>query len=171
MKKDKSEQGSYERMDLVHILIGGGISFGITVLLIDIVQNLLQQILYNLGMAGVVFFIDYYQFARGLYVFGLVYLTSGFSGGLYTGYNVYINLKKTLFFPAVISTVGFILLATILANYPITPQFTGLMVLQFAGSLLGSYLGGYAINWTLLHEKQESPNKLTLEIHKESVKK
>ena len=168
MKKDTSEHGSYERMDLVHILIGGGISFGVTVLLIDIVQNLLQQILYNQGIAGVVFFIDLYQFARALFVFGLVYLTSGFSGGLYAGYNVYINLRKTLFFPAVISTVGFILLATILANYPITPQFVGLMLLEFAGTLIGSYLGGYAINWTLLHEKQESPSKLTLDIRKKA---
>jgi uncharacterized membrane protein len=68
----------------------------------------------------------------------------------------------------VISTVGFILLATILANYPITPQFVGLMILEFAGTLIGSYLGGYAINWTLLHEKQESPSKLTLDIRKKA---
>ena len=155
-------------MDFVHILIGGTISFGITVLLIDIVQNLLQQILVDQGMVGVMFFVDYYQFARGFFILGLVYLPSGLAGGLYTGYNVYIKLKKTLFFPAVISTVGFILLATLLANYAVTPQFLGLMILQFVGTLIGLYLGGYAINWTLLHEKGETPGKLTLNIGKKT---
>ena len=157
-------------MDFVHILIGGAISFGITVFLIDIVQNLLQQILVDQGMAGVMFFVDYYQFARGFFIFGLVYLTSGFSGGLYTGYNVYIKLKKTLFAIPIISTVGFIMLATLLANYAVTAQFIGLMVMQFAGTLLGSYLGGYAINWGLLHEKKESPSKLTLNASKKAKK-
>ncbi len=171
MTKDASEQDSYERMDFVHMLIGGTIAFGITVLLIDIIQSWLQQILVGQGMAGVMFFVDYYQFARGFFILGLVYLPSGFSGGLYTGYNVYLKLKKTLFVPAVISTVGFILLATLLANYAVTPQFIGLMVLQFAGTLVGSYLGGYAINWTLLHEKKETPGKLTLEVSKKAKKK
>jgi hypothetical protein len=158
---------SFERMDLVHIAISGAICFGITVLVIDIAQNLLQQMLYNQGMLGVVFFTDYYSIARALFLFGLVYLTSGFCGGVYLGYNVYIEMKKTLVIPAVIGTVGFIILAVFLANYPVNSYFIGLLLLQFTGNAAGSYLGGYSINWGLLHEKTETREEFTLEKSKQ----
>jgi len=166
MKTGPFERGSFERMDLVHTAIGGGICFGITVFLVDTVPNWLQQLLFNLGMSGVTFFIDYYQIAQELFIFGLVYLTSGFCGGIYAGYNAFTNLKGTLFIPAIISTVGFVLLAIFVANYSITPEFLGLILLQLAGNTLGSYLGGYAINWRYLHEEEKTPEKLTLEIRK-----
>ncbi len=168
MKKSAPDEESYERMDFVHILLGGTIAFGITVLLIDIAQNLLQQTLVEQGMAGTMFYVDNFQFARGFFILGLVYLPSGFVGGIYTGYNVTIKLKITLLIPTIISTLGFFLLATLLANYAITLQFLGLIVLQFVGTLIGLYLGGYAINWNLLHEKKETPGKLTLNVSKKS---
>jgi len=172
MKKEPVERSSIERMNLVHIAIGGGICLGMTVLLISIIigsestPGLLQQLLFKLGMSGVTFFIDYYQIAQELFIFGLVYLTSGFCGGIYAGYNAFTNLKGTLFIPAIISTVGFVLLAIFVANYSITPEFLGLILLQLAGNTLGSYLGGYAINWRYLHEEEKTPEKLTLEIRK-----
>ena len=166
MKTESSESSTLERMDLVHIAIGGAIGFGITIFLVDIVQNGFLHLLYNLNMGGAVFFIDLYQIARDLFVFGLVYLTGGFCSGLYAGYNVYPNLKKTLFIPAVISTVGYILFVIFFANYSFTPEFLGLILLQLTGNTLGSYLGGYAINWGYLHEEAKTPEKLTLEIRK-----
>jgi hypothetical protein len=170
VKTELSERGSLERMDLVHIAIGGAICLGITELLSDLIWYELPQFLFNLGILGFVFFIEYYQIAGGLLFFGLACLTSGFCGGIYTGYNVYVDLKRILLIPAAISTVGRLLLAMIFSAYSLTPEFIGLMLLQLAGNTLGSYLGGYAINWRLLHEESRAPEKLTLETPKQPTK-
>lgn len=160
MKTEPSESSSLERGDLVHIAIAGTIGFGITIFLLDMVQNGFMQMLFNLNMGGVVFFIDNYQVARNLFIFGLVYLTGGFCSGIYFGYNIYPNLKKTLFIPALISTVGFLLLVTIIDKYPITLGLVGLLTIQLTGNTIGSYLGGYAINWGQLHSKSETPREV-----------
>jgi len=164
------KRGPIERMDLVHIAIGGAICFGITILGFDTLYNGFLNILYSLGMTGVTFFMDYYQIVlvRALFVFGLIYLTSGFCGGVYTGYNVYANLKMLLVVPAIISTVGYILVITLIANYPITFEFIILVVFQFIGNTLGSFLGGYAIDWKYLKEEPsvETSEKFTLETRK-----
>jgi hypothetical protein len=162
MMTKPSESSSLERMDLVHIAVGGIIAFGVVVLLIDIVQNGFLQILFNLNIGGIIFFMDFYQIARDLFVFGLVFLTSGFCGGIYTGYNLYPNLKKVLFIPAVISTVGVFLLITVINGYYISSEFIGLMLLLLAGNTIGSYLGGYAINWGEIHGESEASGKFTL---------
>lgn len=156
MKTELSKRNSIERGDLVHIAIAGAIGFGITILLVDMVQNGFLQLLFNLNMGGVIFFIDLYLVARNLFVFSLVYLTSGFCSGIYVGYNVYPNLKRTLFIPAVINTVGFLLLVTIIDNYPVTMGLTNLLLIQLTGNTIGSYLGGYAINWGELHKESET---------------
>jgi hypothetical protein len=153
VKAEQSENESLKRMDWVHIAVGGGICFAITILVINPAQSFFQQVLFTIGMAGVSLFVDYYQIARGLFLLGLVYLPGGFGGGLYTGYNVYVNLKRILFIPAVIGTVGFFLLVTVFGDQPITFEFVGLMLLQLIGNAVGSYLGGYAINWGYPHEE------------------
>ena len=156
MKTELSERSSLERGDLVHIAIAGAIGFGITIILVDMVQNGFLQLLFNLNMGGVIFFIDLYLVARNLFVFSLVYLTSGFCSGIYVGYNVYPNLKRTLFIPAVINTVSFLLLVTIIDNYPVTMGIINLLLIQLTGNTIGSYLGGYAINWGELHKESET---------------
>ena len=88
MSVEPFKRGPIERMDLVHAAIGGAICFGITILVLDIVYNGLLNLLYSLNMAGVTFFIENYMMARALFIFGVVYLTSGFCGGVYTGYNL-----------------------------------------------------------------------------------
>ena len=155
-------------MDLVHTAIGGAICFGITLLVLDIVYNGLPYLLHSWGMAGVTFFMDYYLIARALFIFGLVYVTSGFCGGVYTGYNVYTNLKEFLFIPAIISAIGYIIVIMVIANYPITSEFISLVILQFFGNTLGSFIGGYAINWKYLKEEPgtETSEKFTLETSK-----
>lgn len=162
MMTKPTESGSLERMDLVHIAVGGIISFGIVIFLIDIVQNGFLQILFNLNMGGIIFFLDIYQTTRNLFVFGLVFLTSGFCGGIYTGYNLYPRLKKILFIPAVISTVGVFLLITVINGYAVTFEFMSLMLMLLAGNIIGSYLGGYAINWGEMHGESEVSEKFTL---------
>ncbi len=168
MSIEPFKRGPIERMELVHTAIGGAICFGITLLVLDIVYNGLPYLLHSLGMAGVTFFMDYYLIARALFIFGLVYLTSGFCGGVYTGYNVYANLKIILFIPATISAVGYISVIVLIANYPITFEFISLVILQFIGNTLGSFLGGYAINWKYLKEEPgtETSEKFTLETRK-----
>ncbi|MEM5872051.1 MAG: hypothetical protein QW051_04215 [Candidatus Aenigmatarchaeota archaeon] len=168
MSIEPFKRGPIERMDIVHTAIGGAICFGITVLVLDIVYNGLPYLLYNLNMAGVTFFAENYMIARALFTFGLVYLTSGFCGGVYTGYNVYANLKILLVIPALISTIGYILLMILVANYPITSEFVIMVVLQFIGNTIGSFLGGYAINWKFLTEESNTKpsEKFTLEMQK-----
>jgi len=168
MSIEPFKRGPIERMDLVHTAIGGAICFGITVLVLDIVYNGLPYLLYSMNMAGVTFFTENYVIARAFFIFGLVYLTSGFCGGVYTGYNVYANLKMLLVVPAMISTIGYILLMMFVANYPITSEFISMVVLQLVGNTIGSFLGGYAINWKFLTEESgtKPSEKFTLEIKK-----
>jgi hypothetical protein len=166
MRTESSKSSSLERADLVHMAVGGALGFGITVLLVDIVQNGFLQLLANLNMAGVIFFADFYEVARDLFVFGLVYLTSGFCSGIYAGYNLYPNLKKTLFIPALINSIGSILLSAMINNFALPPASIDIIPLQIAGNIIGTYLGGYAINWGELHEKSEASEKLTLNIRK-----
>jgi len=166
VKTELSESSSLKRGNLVHIAIAGAIGFGITVLLFAMVPDGFMQLLFNLNMGGIIFFIDLYQVARNLFIFGLVYLTGGFCSGIYAGYNVYPNLKKTLFIPAVINTVGFLLLVTLIDNYPVTMGLVYLLLIQLTGNTIGSYLGGYAINWGELHKETETPEKLSLKTRK-----
>jgi hypothetical protein len=154
VKEEQSEHESPRRMDLVHIAVGGGICFAITILIINPAQSFFQQTLFAIGMAGVSLFVDYYQVARDLFLLGLVYLPGGFGAGLYTGYNVYVDLNRILLIPAVIGTAGFIILVTIFGNQPVTSEFVGLMLVQLIGNAVGSYLGGYAINW--IYPREES---------------
>jgi hypothetical protein len=170
MRPGPFEGGPIERMDLVHMLIGAAVCLGITELVSDLIWYEFPQFLFNLGMLGVVFFTGYYQVAEGLLYFGLAYLTGGFCGGIYTGYNVLANLKRILLILAAISTVGHVLLAIAFSNFSSTPEFIGLVLLQLAGNALGSYLGGYAINWGYMHEESRTEEKLTLEMPKESTK-
>jgi len=156
VKTELSKSDSFERGDLVHIAIAGAIGFGITIILFSMVQDGFLQLWFNLNMGGVIFFIDLYLVARNLFVFSLVYLTSGFCSGIYVGYNVYPNLKRTLFIPAVINTVSFLLLVTIIDNYPVTMGIINLLLIQLTGNTIGSYLGGYAINWGELHKESET---------------
>jgi len=148
--------GPLEKEDLIHAAIGGGICFLLIVLLSDIAYNGLQQILINWGMIGVMVFKEPFEIAQLIFMFGIVHLTSGFCGGLYTGYNVLKNLKIVLLIPGVVGTVGFIVLLLIMGRLgtPDVDYYVSYVLLPFIGSVTGSYLGGYAINWYVEEEEQ-----------------
>jgi phage shock protein PspC (stress-responsive transcriptional regulator) len=170
MKPGPFERGPIERMDLVHVLIGAVICLGITELVSDFIWYEFPQFLFSQSMLGVVFFTEYYEVAEGLFYFGLAYLIGGFCGGIYAGYNVPANLKRLLFILAAISTVGHVALAIVFSNFSSTPEFFGLVLLQLAGNALGSYLGGYSINWGYTHEPSGTPGELTLEMPQQPAK-
>ena len=152
---EHSSLGTLEKEDLIHAAIGGGVCFLLMFLLTELAQIGLQQILINLGMIGVMVFKEPFQIARLIFVFGIAHLTSGFCGGLYTGYKVLENMKIILLIPGVIGTVGFVLLLLIMGRLG-TPDadYIGYVLLPFIGSVTGSYLGGYAINWSVEEEEQ-----------------
>jgi hypothetical protein len=136
--------GSLEKMQIVHLVIGGVICLFTTLLLFDLAQNVLLQILMNLGFVGVMVYNES-QIATAAFRFGIAYLVGGFIGGLYTGYQIY-DFKVILLISTIISTFGFALLLLLLANYPLNVNFIGLVMLQLLGNTFGLYLGGYAIN-------------------------
>jgi hypothetical protein len=154
--------GSFEKIHIVHIIIGGTICLFTTFLLVDIAQTFLIQILVNLGIVGVMVYADEFQIATMAFIFGLAFVVGGFLGGLYTGYQISENLRTVLLLPALISTFGFALILVLFAGYTVDISFTGLIVMQLLGNAAGSYLGGYTLNWAVKEEK--TGEKLTLEL-------
>jgi hypothetical protein len=135
--------GSINIRDFLHAALGGGISFSIVFFLSDFAERGLTQLLLYLGITGVMIF-EPYMFASQIFSFGFVYLVAGFFAGLYTGYQVEENLKLVLVFPGLI---GFILFLTvsIITNMYIP---LNLIVFSLIGNIIGSYLGGYTLNWS-----------------------
>ena len=132
----------------MHGGIGGGVCLLVIVLLVDIAQSGFQQMLVTLGFLGIVLFTAEFEIARVAFVFGVVYLVAGFCGGLYTGYNIYENLRIVLLFPSLIGATGFIVLVVALGSGSLLiSSVVGNVILPYVGAIIGAYLGGYAINW------------------------
>jgi len=159
-----------ERGDLLHAAIGGGICFLTMAVLVDIGQIALEQILSTLGIAGVMVFHDQILIAKAIFTFGLIFLTSGFLGGLYVGYQTDENLRTILAIPGVIGFVALTVLIAVLGNPSVFySDILGRIVFPLFGNIVGSYLGGYTLNWSTEEEEEEelpSTQKLSLDLGK-----
>jgi hypothetical protein len=144
-----------EKSVLIHWAIGGVICILSMFLLRGLVFTVLEEILVYFGLLGAVFFEETSVFAATAFSFGIVYLTAGFCGGLYTGYNIDENLKIFLAIPGII---GFTALTIALYFFgdlaSLNISLVGDIFLPFLGSLIGSYLGGYAMNWPTKEEEE-----------------
>jgi len=157
-----------EKMDFIHAALGGGICFFVMFLLSDLAQVALERLLIFFGVVGVVVFEQQFLLARLVIMFGVVYLTSGFCGGLYTGYNVKENLKIIFAIPGIIGFIGLTILTYFLGYVDLsTIDFTSEIFLPLLGSMLGAYLGGYTMNWPSEGEEtSEEIEKLTVDLRK-----
>lgn len=158
---------SLEYRSLLHIAIGGGISFGATYFLLSIVPVGVRLLLFSLGYVGLLAFTEAGS-AMSLFTFGTVFLPSGFFGGLYTGSKIKENLRIILVFPALIGFIGLIALRYFTGYInlsAIDPQND--FLIPILGNVVGSYLGGYAVNWEF--EETARPSE-TIELDLSQVK-
>jgi len=143
--------GEIDYWKLIHIVIGGLI-YLISVFFLEIlVQSITDWIFRTMGIYGV---LAYKEAQNAYYIIrlGTIYLSSGFLGGLYTGYKIKEKLKLIMIFPSII---GFLLVFILQYFFGyLTPAVlaslsnsTKIIVAPMLVSLSGSYLGGYTINW------------------------
>jgi hypothetical protein len=145
-----------EKRDFMHIAIGGAICFFVMFLLSGFAYPGLEQTLIYFGVIGVVIFEESYTFAVAIFLFGVIYLTAGFCGGLYTGYNIEENLKTVLVIPGIIGFAAFTFLLYLSGNLvPSTTSLISNVFLPLLGNVIGSYLGGYAMNWPSEEEEED----------------
>ena len=138
------------------IIFGGMICFLMAFFLLSgsppiwlfIIYKLLQAV----GAYGLLAFYKEVEPALILFMIAIVYLPSGFLGGLYTGYKTKENLKIVLLYP---SLIGFAILLILQLYFGVldlsSPNLGRDILVPLVGSIVGSYLGGYAVNW----EKEE----------------
>ena len=150
------------RSDLVNSLLGGAICFLSMAFIADIIELLLRQLLVSLGIIGVIAF-DSFKIARTVIIFGAAYLTSGFLGGLYTGYKAEGRLNPLLFITAAVSFVSFVVLSFLLGRLSLPNAYLEILAPALAGDAIGVYLGGYTIIWPYTHEEEE-PSAFTLDL-------
>ncbi len=156
-----------DKWSLIHAAIGGGICFIVMFIVSDLAQGVMERILIYFGVIGVIVFQEQFALARIIILFGAVYLPSGFFGGLYTGYKVEEGLKTILAAPGVIGFSILTILTYFLGQFdPSSPDFAYRLILPLLGNIIGSYLGGYAMNWPSEEEETEEVGKLTLDVKK-----
>jgi len=165
--------GEIDYQKLIHIIIGGLI-YLLGVLLLDaLVQSIAYWIFRNTGIGGVLAY-EEAQNAYYIIILGATYLSSGFLGGLYTGYKIKEKLKLIMMFPSIIGfpltfiPYYFFGYQVTLFSY-LTPaglaslsNLTKIIIIPMLISLSGSYLGGYTINWEI-EEVVEEKISLLLE--------
>ncbi|MCX8170675.1 MAG: hypothetical protein N3E47_01705 [Candidatus Bathyarchaeota archaeon] len=146
------------RRIIINLLIGGMINFGALIFLDLTVYSMMDWIYRSLGIYGVLI----YEEARNAYYLirlGTVFLSSGFIGGLYVGYKIKENLKLIMAFPSPTGLSLVILLQFLLGNRAILTQnvfeLVKIFVIPLVISLLGSYLGGYTLNWHVEKKPKE----------------
>jgi len=145
------------KKDILHSAIGGGICFLGMVFLSSIMNIALQRILMTLGILTVTVF-EPFAIAKTAIAFALVYLTSGFLGGLYTGYSTEKDIKIAALITGVIGFVGFILLLFLYGRLNLNMKGTDyldFLILPLMGNIIGAFLGGYTIIWPSRSEEIE----------------
>jgi len=145
-------------MILIHMSIGAAIIFVMIYILSNVLHTSLSEIVTFLGYGGVMI-LDETTSAIQVLLLGVVYLPSGFLGGLYIGYRL--NQRETrvklLTHLALPSLAGFSIL--FLARFIL--GFLNLSVVDYAtdillplsGCVIGGCLGGYAMNWPSEEER------------------
>ncbi len=134
---------------MIHLALGGGICFFTMYVLVSVSTMGLRLILHYFNSLGLLAFTESMN-ATSLFILGTAYIPSGFFGGLYTGYKIKENLRITFLFPALIGSAGLVILR-FLSGYT---SFSILNLQQeflipILGNVVGSYLGGYAMNWEI----------------------
>jgi len=142
------------KKDILHSAIGGGICLLGMIFLSSLMDVALQRILISLGVLGVVAF-ESFAIAKAAIVFALVYLISGFLGGLYTGYYTEGELKITLPITGGIGFSGFLLLLFFYGKLNSNINYLEMIILPILGNIIGAYLGGYTISWPGEIEEEE----------------
>lgn len=138
----------YERYyNLIHIILGGVICLLAMYTSTSILPRLVRVILYSLGCYGLMSFQEITN-AMLLLMFGAAYLPSGFIGGLYTGHRIKENLRIILLFPALIGFAGMIALHSSIEGVNISNlDLQREIIIPLIGDIIGTYLGGYTMNW------------------------
>ena len=146
------------REKIIHTLAGGGISFLSIFFTESIFWLLMDYMLRTLGIYGVLAYQEG-QEAFFLIKLGSVYLLSGFLGGLYVGYKIKEGLETLMIFPAIICFLGVVVLQFLTgmafptANF--TDYFIRVIVIPLFVLIIGSYLGGYTLNWHVEEKPEE----------------
>jgi len=143
-----------EIRDLLHITLGSLICFLVTflILMFGIFWSVISSILIRLNCVGLLAFNEVNDYAIPLLQFVIAYLPSGFCGGLYTGSKIKENLRMVLTLLPLIALA--ILTASIFIQFQITygmiPSVNvQSILLPLIGYVIGSYLGGYSMNWEI----------------------
>ncbi len=146
--------------ELVHIVIGGAICLFIIYILLSV--SVVENLFMISGSLGILIFQETLN-ALEIITFGIVYLPSGFLGGIYTGYQISENLRIILLFPGMIGFVILTLLKYFSGNInPSDINLMGDILIPLLGSVIGSFLGGYTINWESEEEKTEEIREIRL---------
>lgn len=150
------------KKDILHSALGGGICFLGTLFLSSLVNLLIQRMLMALGILTVSVF-ENFVIAKSAMAFALIYLISGFLGGLYTGYSVENNMKITLSITGGIGFIGFMVMLIFYGELNLNMNYFEMIILPLLGDLIGAYLGGYTIRWPSESEEEVEEISLNLE--------
>ena len=136
----------------IHLSIGAAIIFFMIYILSGVLHASLSEIVAFLGYGGVMI-LDETTSAIQVLLFGVVYLPSGFLGGLYTGFRLNQDEMRVNLFThqALLGVAGFsiLFLARLILGFlsPSVVDYVTDILLPLSGCVLGGYLGGYAMNW------------------------
>lgn len=141
------------------IIFGGLICFFISFFLLSgsppIWIYIIYKLLQTVGAYGLLAFYKEVEPALILFLVAIVYLPSGFLGGLYTGYKIKENLRIVLLYP---SLIGFAILLILQLYFGVldlsSPNLARDILVPLVGSIVGSYLGGYTVNWETEEEEE-----------------
>jgi len=117
--------------------------------LLSFVPVLVRMTLVNFNSLGLLSFAEVGSEAMALLSLGIIYLPSGFLGGLYTGYRIDENPKFPLIISGLIGSAVLIILKYFTGYLDVSNL--SIFVYEFAfpllGNVVGTYLGGYTMQW------------------------
>ncbi len=132
---------------LFHVTLAGVASLFLSAILYSVVQGGVEALLTGAGNLGVLVFEDA-SIALQIMVFGLVFLPSGLAGGIYIGYKVKDNPRVIYALPGITGFVLFSVLSLFSGGLNLySLDIVKSILVPFSGNIIGSYLGGYTMNW------------------------
>jgi hypothetical protein len=162
---------------LIHITIGGLIVFSLmlAVIVFGIWSSVFVQILNTFGYLGLNAF-DETLTASQILMFGIIFLPSGFVGGLYVGYRLRENQIEgnpllVLVLPSVVGFALFLVGGVILGYLNVLAlNLATEIFMPLAGNIIGGYLGGYTMNWSTEEKSPELSEQLTIDLKRKPRK-
>ena len=135
------------------IILGGIICFFTAFSLLAMSQWIIHKTLFTFGCMGLLAFEETVP-AIVMSLLVLVYLPSGFFAGLYTGYKIKENLRVILIYPPLIGFAALMILRIYLGGLDLSLEGIGRdALIPLVGNVVGSYLGGYTMNWEMEEEE------------------